>query len=123
VTAAKPPNSNPSGQVGASILAFPLISDVDAFDHESRETMGRWKWRARHAGYFFQADAVTGDWVMVTPAGSQWAAIEHRDSGGGPILRLFRRRGRWHLAAPSGEGGRQFPALDAALQAVHQTNS
>jgi hypothetical protein len=76
VAAARSSDSIPQCQDEATILTFPLVSDADAFDHESRETMGRWKWQARHAGYFFQADAVTGDWVMATLAGSQWAAIE-----------------------------------------------
>jgi hypothetical protein len=123
VTADLPLVSNSNEQVEATILTFPFISDADAFDHESRETMGRWKFKAKRAGYFFQADAMTGDWVTVDPTGSQWAAIDHRNSSGQPVFRIFRRRGRWHLACPSGEGTRQFPTIHAALQSVHQTDS
>jgi hypothetical protein len=123
VTVARRPNSNSTGQVGGTILTFPFISDTGAFDHESRETMGRWKFKAKRAGYFFRADSMTGDWVMVAPSGSEWASIEHLDSGGKPIFRMFRRRGRWHLAAPSDARGQPFPTLHAALQAVHQTDS
>ena len=122
MTAALPPNTDSGDPIGATILTFPFISDTGAFDHESRETMGRWKFKAKRAGYFFGADSVTGDWVMVAPSGSEWAAIEHRDSGGKPIFRVFRRRGRWHLTAPSDARGQLFPTLHAALQAVHQTD-
>ena len=69
----------PPDPIEATILTFPFTSDGDAFDNESRETMGRWKFKSKHAGFFFRAHTVTGEWVMVAPSGSEWAAIEHRD--------------------------------------------
>lgn len=123
MTAARQPESNSASQVEATILTFPFTSDVDAFDRENRDTMIRWKFQAKRAGYFFQADQETGDWVLVTRARAQWVAIKHLAAGREPIFRVFCRHGRWHLSAPSGEGGRQFPTLYAALQAVHRTKS
>jgi hypothetical protein len=122
VTAALPSDTVSADPAKATILTFPFISDTGAFDHESRETMGRWKFKAKRAGYFFRANSVTGDWVMAAPSGSEWATIEHRDSGGKPVFRVFRRHGRWHLMASSDARGKPFPTLHAALQAVHQTD-
>ena len=57
------------------MLLFPVVYDANAFDHENRDAMLRWRYEAKRSGFSFRADPETGDWIMRSSTGSEWADI------------------------------------------------
>jgi len=56
------------------VLLFPVVYDANAFDHEN--AMPCYAGDMRRSGALsFRADPETGDWIMRSSTGSEWADI------------------------------------------------